>query len=426
MMSPITRLRAHMRAGRRWPSLTLIALLLASWLSACGPSAGATDHTVTIMTIFPTAGASAAIGQSMRRAVDLAVKQNASLGGGYTLTVAHVDESSVTVGPDTAQAVANPQVMGVVGPLGSQAAVAGMPALAQAGIATISPTATLPGLTKADQATADGVSFSQLHPQGKPINFFRLTADDNATGAAAADLALASQRSHGLGAHAVFIVNDGTPSGKAQAAAFQNELKANHGAVAGNKTVTLGDEVSVQTAVSAIIEADPDAVYFAGEVSLAADLRRTLTLSGASQVALLVAGAAADDPTWSDTVGGAMLSGGTTGLLPAQDLSKLSGSQAFVSAYQAAYPDAAPTSQSALAYDAAMDEISAIKSIIASQKAPTRAAVVSAVASATYAGVTGQITFDKNGDPTKADAFAVYTCDTKGKWTYQTSIAGKA
>ncbi len=400
---------------RRWSLITLIALLLCGWLSACSIG-GASDHTLTIATIFPASGADGVIGQSMTRAVDLAVKQNAALGGGYTLADTHLDEASVTIGPDAAQAVTNAQVVGVVGPFGSQAAVDTMPALAQAGIVTISPTAMLPGLTKADQATAEGLTFAQLHPQGKPLSFFRMTADDNAAAAAAADLALASTQANGLGAHSVYVVDDGSLSGKAQSAAFQAELKAGHGSVAGSSSVTLGDAISTQTTVSAIIEADPDCVFFAGDLQAAADLRRTLTQTGAQQVVILTAGAVANDPGWGDAVGAADLSAYTTGLLPAQDLSKLTGAQSFVNAYKAAYPNAAITAQSALAYDAAMDEISAIKSLLAAQKTPTRAAILSAVATAKYAGVTGQIAFDKNGDPVTPPSFTAYTCNAKGVW----------
>lgn len=425
MMSPLTRPSIHARPQRRrWLLAALVAALLSSWLAACsvGPSS---NHTVSLVTIFPASGASGAIGQSMTRAVDLAVKQHAALGGDYTLTVSHVNEASVTVGPDAAQAIANPQVMGVVGPFDSPAAVAALPGLAHAGVVTISPTATLPGLTLADQATTEGLTFSQWRPQGKPSSFFRLTADDNAIGAAAADLALAAPAAHGLGAHAVFVVDDGSPSGKAQSAAFQSELKAGHGTVAGSRSVALGDDVGMQTTVSAIIEANPDIVYVAGDPAVAAGLRRTLTQTGAPRLVLLTSGAAADDPAWGDTVGVAVLAGYTVGLLPTQDLSKLSGAQAFQTAYQSAYPGATLTPQSALAYDAAMVEINAITSLITAQKTPTRAAVLSAVAATKYAGVTGQIAFDKNGDSVTPPSFSVYTCDTKAVWTYQTSIAAK-
>lgn len=429
MMSPLPRprLRSSLRARSGWLSLASVvslALLLGSLLAACGPIGGTNDHTLTLVTIFPASGADTVIGLSMQRAVDLAVKQNASLSGGYSLTVTHVDEASVTVGSDTAQAVANPAVIGAVGPFSSQAALETLPALAQAGVVTISPTAMLPGLTQATEAASEGLTFSQLHPQGKPNTFFRMTADDNVTGAAAAALAVATTQAHGLGANAIFIVNDDSLTGVAQASAFQKALKAAHGTVAGNATITLGDDISVQTAVSAIIEADPDAVYFAGDSTMAAQLRRTLTLTGAPQMRILLAGAAANDPGWSDAVGGADLSGYTTGLLPAQDLSKLQGAQSFISAYQAAYSGATITPQSAQAYDAAMDEISAIKSLLAAQKAPTRAALLGAVAGASYTGVTGQIAFDSHGDPVKSPGFSIYTCDTKGQWSYQGSVAG--
>jgi branched-chain amino acid transport system substrate-binding protein len=425
MMFPPKRRSAPVQHYRRWSLAALVAVLLSGWLAACsvGPSS---NHTISLVTIFPASGASGAIGQSMMRAVDLAVKQHTALGGDYTLTVSHVNESSVTVGPDAAQAVTNAQVMGVVGPFGSQAVVAALPALAQAGVVTISPTATLPGLTKADQATAEGLTFSQSHPKGKPISFFRLTADDNAIGAAAADLALAAPAAHGLGSHAVFVVDDGSPSGKAQSAAFQSELKAGHGAVAGSRSVALGNDIGMQTTVSAIIEANPDSVYFAGDAAVAADLRRTLTQTGAPRLVILTSGAAANDPAWGDSVGAAVLAGYTVGLLPTQALAKLSGAQAFQTAYESAYPGAKLTPQSALAYDAAMVEINAIKSLITAQKTPTRAAVLSAVAATKYAGVTGQIAFDKNGDPVTPPSFSVYTCDTKGAWAYQTSIAAKA
>lgn len=424
-MTPLlTRATTRRYARLRGQSFALLAaLLMVGWLSACSIG-GPRQQMVTLVSIFPTRGASGAVGQSMARAVDLAIKQNAALSGGYTLTATHVDESSVAVGPETAQALANAQVMGVVGPLSSDTAVATLPTLAQAGVATISPMATLPGLTQADQATAEGLKFSQLHPQGKPINFFRLTADDNAIGSATADLALAATSAHGLGSQAVFVVDDGTASGKAQSAAFQTELKAKHGTVAGTHSLTLGDAISVQLTVSAIVEAQPDSVFYAGSADGAAALRRTMTQTGVPALPLLVAGAAADDPGWGDALGNPLFAANTIGILPTQDLSKLSGAQAFQTAYQSAYAGATVTPEAALAYDAAMIEIQAIKGVIATGKAPTRAAVLAAVAATKYTGATGAIAFDKQGDPTTPPPFAVYTCDAKGAWTYQASIGG--
>ena len=85
---------------------------------------------------------------------------------------------------------------------------------------------------------------------------------------------------------------------------------------------------------------------------------------------------------------------------------------------------AAPEAQAALAYDAAMVEIHAIKGLVAAGKTPTRATVLAAVAATKETGVTGAIAFNKLGDPATPPPFAVYTCDAKGAWTYRTTIGG--
>lgn len=404
----------------------LVAILLVVWLAACNVSIGlpAQDKTLAIATVLPTSEVDAPIGQAMQQAVDLAVKQNATLGNGFTLTAIHTDEA----GSDPAAAVSslagNQRVMGIVGPLGSQSAAAMLPGVAQAGIVTISPGATLPGLTQPDQATPEGLQFAQLHPQGKPIAFFRLPETDTAAGKAAADLAVAPTTAHGLAAQSVFVVDDGTPSGKALAEAFAQELKAKGGTAAGRQTLQIGVPDSAQAAVTAIIKAVPDLVFFGGGTAAAAQLRGTLSLTGAPDLAILAVGQAADHPDWGAAVGVAAAAANTTALLPAPDLSTLDGAKDFVTAYQAAYQGQDPLPQAALAYDAAMDEIAAIKSLVKSGTQVTRAAVLAAVASAKYAGVSGTLAFDAKGDNTTALGFSRYTCDAKGAWHFVTALKG--
>ena len=403
----------------------LVMLLALSGLSACAP---APDQTITLATVFPATGPDAAVGQAMQRGVDLAVKQNASLGNNYTLAVTHVDANSDFVAKAVADLAADSQVMGIVGPMDSQNALMMLPSIEQNGIATISPAASLPGLTQSDQAATEGITFAQLHPHDKPAAFFRLTETDNAAGKAAADLAVAPASAHGLSANAVFVVDDGSSSGKALAAAFVQRLKAKHGSVAGQQSMLVGAPVNVpesaQSVVTAIIEASPDVVFYAGDVAGGAELRSTLSLTGAPQLPILAAGPIANDPAWSTTVGPAAASTSTTALLPAQDLSTLPRAKSFVSAYQSAFPGKDLLPQSALAYDAAMDEIAAIKSLVAAGKTVSRAAVLAAVAKAQYAGVTGTIAFDPNGDMVTPTGFSIYTCDVKGTWHYQASLSG--
>jgi len=412
------------RARRLLGSLT--AALLVVWLVGCSVSIGlpTQDKTFAITTVLPTSGPDAAIGQAMQQAVDLAVKQNAALGNGFTLTAVHVDEAGDDPGAIVSSLAGNQRVMGIIGPLDSQSAVAMLPGIEQAGITTISPGATLPGLTQADQAAAEGLQFAQLHPQGKPVAFFRLPESDTAAGKVAADLAVAPVKTHGLAAQSVFLVDDGTPSGKTLAGAFVQELKAKGGTSAGRLTLQLGVPDSAQAAVTAIVKAAPDIVFFGGGAAAAAQLRGTLSLTGAQNLAILTVGQAADHPDWGTAVGVAAAAANTTALLPAPDLSTLDGAKDFIAAYQAAYAGQDPLPQAALAYDAAMDEVAAIKSLVGAGKQVTRADVLATVASAKHAGVSGTLAFDAKGDNTTPLGFSLYTCDAQGAWHFVTALKG--
>lgn len=415
---------AHPRAKRGAHIILLaVGLLAALMLPGCalGGGSGATQ-TLSLLTVFPLTGADGAVGQAMQRGVDLAIQQNASLGGGYQLSVSHIDESLGNASQVVAADIASGQVMGVVGPFSSESALTIEPVIERAGVVTITPSATLPGLTLADRAKAEGLSYAQIHPQGAPVAFLRLPQTSDAEGKAAADLAIASGP-HGLSARSIFVVDDGSLSGKALAAAFSAELTAKHGSIAGRQSLSGGVIGNSMLVVAAIVQAYPDAVFYAGDTLAGAQLRNALSLAGAPQLQLLTAGAIANNPSWSDAVGGALISGSTTALLPARDLSTLTGANSFVSAYKAANQGAEPLPQAALAYDAAMDEIAAIKATISAGKNPTPSAVLASVSSATYHGVTGDLTFDKNGDNTSAIPFSVYS-DTKGAWAYRASVGG--
>jgi branched-chain amino acid transport system substrate-binding protein len=414
------------RRPRRLAPLLILAALLVAGFSGCsilGNGGGpATDKLLSIAAVFPTSGAEAGVGQAMQNAVDLAVSQSSSLGDGYTLSVTNVDEANGFIDQAVQTVASNSLTMGIVGPQDSQDAVAMLPRIEASGIATISPTATLPGLTQANLASAEGISFTEMHPAGKPLAFFRLPPTDDIAGKVAADLAMAPQQSKGLAAHAVFIVDDGTASGKALAAAFKQELHANQGTVVGQESLTGGALDNSQSIVSAVVEANPDIVFYAGGIGAGAKLRSSLSLSGAPQLTMLASGPIADDPTWGTAVGLPAASAYTTGILPAQDLSKLPSTQDFVTAFHTNYPGVSSPPETALAYDAAMDEISAIKSVIHSGKPVTRAAVLAAIASSQYSGITGKISFNQNGDNATPLTFSLYTCDLKGSWQYQTSL----
>src|SRR6185437_5791110 len=85
----------------------------------------------------------------------------------------------------------------------------------------------------------------------------------------------------------------------------------------------------------------------------------------------------------------------------------------FASDYQEAF-GASPLPFSAIAYDATMIEIQAIKNVISSGKVPTRSNVRDAVAAIHYTGTTGTISFDANGDNSGTKVFSVYAVTGNG------------
>ena len=407
----------------------LLMLLLCVTLPACslpglGGGGSGDDKTLTIVTIFPTSGPDTAVGLALQQAVALAAKPNGSLANGYKVVVQNIDEASPLREGSLATALSNPQLVGVIGPYSSETAVAFLPEIAAAGVATISPTATLTGLTQSAAADAEGLPYSKIHPQGKPLSFFRLAPTDDALGKAAADEAVAPTSAKGLAAQSVFLVDDATLSGKARAAAFAKELKAKGGTVAGQQSLTTGVNDNGQLIVNAIIKANPDLVFYTGGLTAGADLRSLLSLGGAAGVPILAAGPVADNPGWGDAVGQPVLAANTTGILPASDLTKLDSAKSFLAAWKEAYGANVAPPQSALAYDATMAEIAAIKAVVASGKPVTRAAIATALAAAKFDGATGAIAFDEHGDSTGAPAFSVYSCDAKGAWSYQTILHG--
>jgi branched-chain amino acid transport system substrate-binding protein len=372
--------------------------------------------------VFPTTGTDGALGQALQQAVDLAVKQNAALGSGYQLQTEHVNEALGAPDQVVAADIAEGSVVGAVGPFSSDVALAIAPVVERAHVVTISPSATLAGLTLAASAKAEGLDFTAIHPQGAPIAFLQVAQNSDAEGKAAADLAVKAGGG-GLSAHAFSVIDDGSASGKALAAAFIAELKIKGGSALSHTSLAGGELSSPGVVVAKIVRDGPDAVFYAGNTLAGAQLRGALSSSGVPGLPLLTVAPNTANPGWADATGNALFSGKTTGILPAQDLSKLSNVQSFTSAYQSAY-QSAPPPQAALAYDAAMDEITALKAVLTAKKNPTASAVLTGVTGATYQGVTGSIAFDKNGDNTHAIPLSVYTCDTKGAWKYVSSIGG--
>src|SRR5215470_8528944 len=217
----VRRYRQTMGKWTRVSSVVGVALVLVWVLSACGgSSAGGGNKNIVISTLLPVSGTSAALGLPTQYGTDLAVSQNADLGNGFKLSVQHENYQGASgADPAAATAAANKlvnqaDVIAMVGPFNSGITKVTMPITNSAGLVSISPANTNPGLTLREFAAANSYNFDLLHPAGKPDAYFRLPGNDVVQGKVDAQVAV------GLGAKSVYVIDDNTVYGKGLANFF--------------------------------------------------------------------------------------------------------------------------------------------------------------------------------------------------------------
>ncbi len=427
------RILSTMAKGTLIPIAAVLVLVLS--LSACGSSSttGSTGNkNLEIATLFATSSTDGADQLPAQYAVDLAVSQ-AKLPDGYKLSVVHENyESTNGSGPDTGIAateatslVANSSVMGIVGPFNSGVAKVTIPIINQAGLVMISPTNTNPGLTIEAQAAANGINWTLLHPASLPDAYFRTCGNDITQGAVDAQVATTSP----ISATSAFVVDDDTVYGVGLANFFSSSFASDGGHTVGTRTHITSAQVSnLSSLASTIASLNPNVVFYGGVTSGGGGaLKKDLVADGYTKP--MVGGdGIADDPSFLTTAGSA--AGNTFGSVAAPDTSTLTtaADTAFKSAYTS-YVAGMPNNQllpySTMSYDVANIEIQAITSVINSGKSVTRANVLSAVSSIHYSGLTGNISFNAQGDNAGQKVFSIYEVDpTTNMWTFKTQVNG--
>ncbi|MGE5335617.1 MAG: branched-chain amino acid ABC transporter substrate-binding protein [Nitrososphaerota archaeon] len=399
-----------------------VAVALSSLgLAACGANGGGSGgKEIKIATDLPVSGTDAAVGLPTQYGADLAVQQNKDLGNGYTLSIIHKNDEG-TSGPDPSVGAANIQalvadasVMAIVGPFNSGVAKQEIGIANGSGIVLMSPTNTNPGLTKKEFADANGINFDLLHPAGKPEYYFRLCGTDDVQGKVDAQIAHDAP----VNGTTAYVVDDSTTYGKGLATVFTQNFQALGGTIVGSTSITPNQVSNLPQLATTIISKNPSVVFYGGVTSGGGGALKKDLVEKNGNMPLVGGDGIADDPAWLTTAGAAAVN--SYGTVAAPDISGLQGGVAskFISDYKAAFPGKDLLPYSAMAYDAAMIEINAIKSLIKDNKDVTRANVRDAIAGISYDGVTGHISFDANGDNSGQKVFSVYGVGADGKWAF--------
>jgi branched-chain amino acid transport system substrate-binding protein len=309
----------------------LLAMALA--LTACGTSGGddeeasggggeaGTCEDVAIGYFGALTGSAANLGINIRNGVELAVDQFNEENADCQVNLEEYDSQG---SPDQAtglatQAIGDDTVIGIVGPAFSGESETAGPIFAEAGLPTITASATNPTLAENDWDT-----------------FQRILGNDASQGPAAA-----AYISDVLASEKVFVVDDASAYGKGLADIVNEELGA---AVIGDDTIQTG-QTDFSATVTAIRSSGADAVFFGGYYAEAGLLVQQMRAAGIEATFVVADGV--KDPGFIEAAGDA--AEGTIITCPCLPPEQ---SQEFFDAYQEAY-DTAPATYSAEAYDAA-------------------------------------------------------------------------
>jgi branched-chain amino acid transport system substrate-binding protein len=425
----VRRARA-LKPGTRGKLLAALCIVLLGTGLLAGSHAFSSGGTLCLATDFPTKG-QFGDNKSLEDAIKLAVMRYQSLGNGYQLRVSTYDDTSLQADgsdPQTSmqnvqQIAQNPCMLGIIGPYFSSAAAAVMPIAAAAGLVVISPSNTVPGLTLRSYAMKDGYNFDQLHPAGKPINYFRISATDVMQGVVAANFTFGS-----LGTRSAYVVSDRTAYGEELADGFTQGFEAKGGGIVGIDRIPNGNASIIADVAAKIVATQPEEVFYGGAPWNGGGLLKA-QLVKLGYTGPFVGGDAltgystSGDPTFLAQVG-ASTAVGSFATVPAFPLpfSTSVAATRFIQDYSAHYPGQSVLAlYTAEAYDAAMVLITAIKQLIQVGHPVTRAAMIEQVRHIQYTGVIGPISFDDQGDIAHG-VFSVYAVRA-GQWVYYQQVS---
>lgn len=366
------------------PKRAVIALIATAGLtlSACGTTDDSNDDgnasggdggaacDLTLAFFGPQTGPAAGLGAPIINGAQLAIDQY-NEEADCEVTYEQIDsQGSPDQAPSLAtEAAGNDAIIGIVGPAFSGESAAAGPIFAEAGLPTVSPSATNPALSENGWDT-----------------FHRALGNDATQGPAAAKYIQDT-----VGAEAVFVIDDASEYGAGLANIVEEELGD---AVVDTDTIQAA-QTDFGATVTKVRSSDADTVFFGGYYAEAALIVRQLRDSGFEGEFVVADGV--KDPGYLDGAGksaeGTII---TCPCIPAEDPAVAD----FAAAYEEEFGEA-PGTYAAEAYDAATIFLDGIAEGI-----DNREDMLAFVNDYDEAGVTKQLSFDEAGEPSDVHVYA--------------------
>jgi branched-chain amino acid transport system substrate-binding protein len=339
-----------------------------------GDGAATCDDGTAIGFFGALTGDNANLGINIRNGVQLAVDQFNEANAGCQVTLEDYDsQGSPDLAPALAdQAIADDNVLGIVGPAFSGESRAANPKFDEAGLPIIT-------------ASATGADLSQ---QGWSI-FHRALAGDQVQGPAVAKYIEETLQPESVG-----VLDDNSEYGKGLADIVRETL---------GDTVTANDSIdptatSFSAAVTVMKDADVDVIFFGGYYAAAGPLAKQLRDAGVESTLVFADGV--KDPGY---VEGAQAA--AEGSLITCPCAPGDSNPEFLAAYEEAF-GAEPGTYSAEGYDAANVMLAAIASGVS-----TREAMLEFIDAYDSPGITKQMKWAEDGEPAGGDIYVYEVTD---------------
>ncbi|BFG79781.1 branched-chain amino acid ABC transporter substrate-binding protein [Paraburkholderia terrae] len=350
--------------GKRVGLVPMVAIVACSAVNA--------GEVVKIGHVAPLTGGIAHLGKDNENGARLAIEEINAKGlviGGKPIALsldAQDDAADPRTATQVAQMLVDDNVVAVVGHLNSGTTIPASRIYNDAGVVQISPSATNPAYTTQGYKTA-----------------YRLVATDAQQGPALADYAFRK-----MGVKSVAIVDDSTAYGQGLANEFEKRAKA-----LGIKVVlheaTSDHAVDFRAVVTKIKGANPDAIMYGGMDATGGPFAKQAKQLGVR--ARLLAGDGVCSPKLADLAGDA-----TENVVCSEAgaaLEKMPEGAVFAAKFEKRFGHPIQL-YSPVTYDAVYIIVDAMKRA----NSTDRNAILSAMQATDYRGVTGQTSFDRNGD----------------------------